>query len=372
MGERVAVVGGTGFLGANLVVQLAQAGYTPIVIARRPQRAQKLFPDLDFEARYGDLMKPGSLRQALGGCSYVHSLAGTMGGVFTGPNPDRRAAAVQVNVDGTLNVLRAALDVRVRRVIVTSSCTTRYQPKGLLASEASPPVGAKVVRDPYVRSKVLAEQAVGAFSRDTGLKTVSILPAGMIGPRDASPTPLGAALLARLNGDPQGAVGLEGAFPIVDVRDVAQAHIAAMEAEDPGPAYLVVAMTIPTRVWNDLFSRITGIPDDAKIVPLSVAMPMALTMEAMAWLRRRPAKFNRNAVRHLTQSQRYDCSLVQNELGIRFTSLETTLRDTVRWYAENGWITDEARLAIVRSALDRAAYDAAPTSLSRRRSAAQA
>ena len=292
-----------------------------------------------------------------------------MGDIFTSPNPDHRDAAIRVNVDDTLNVLRAARHAGARRVVVTSSCSTRYQPGATIANEGSPMLGAKVVRDSYVRSKVLLEKAVAAFSRGTGAKVVAILPGGMVGPRDAGPTPLGASLLARLNGDPHGAVGLEGAFPVADVRDVARAHVAAMEVADPSPAYLVVTRTIPTREWRGLFSRVTGIPNDARIIPSSVATPMAMAFEAMAWLTRAPVQFNRNAVRHLRQRQEYDCSLARDHLRVSFTPLETTMRDTVRWYAENGWITDDARAAIVRSALDRAAYDANPAALSRQRSA---
>jgi dihydroflavonol-4-reductase len=365
-------VGGTGFLGANLVVHLTQAGHTPVVVARRPERARALFPGLEIEARYGDLADPVSLRQALAGSACVHSVAGVVGGVFTSPNPRLREAAVRVNVEGTLNVLCAARETRARRVVWTSSCATRYQPRGLLAREDSPVVDPMVGRDPYVRSKLLAEQAILAVSRSTGMTTAAILPGGMIGPRDSGPAPLGAALLSRLNGDREGVVGLEGAFPVVDVRDVAEAHIAAMGVEDPRTAYLVVADTIATRDWYEMFSRVSGIPNDVRIVPGSVARPMALAMEAMAWIHRRRATFNRHAVRHVLQRQQFDCTLARQELGIRFTALETSLRDAVRWYADAGMITDDARLAIVRSALERAAYDAAPSPVSPRRSAAQA
>ncbi len=364
MGKKVGVVGGTGFLGAHLVQLLADAGFEPVVIARRPQRVQEVLPRLGVEARYGDVRNPGSLGQALKGCTYVHCVAGAMGGVFTSPSPQRREAAVRVNVEGTVNVLRAARDARAERVVVTSSCSTRYQHRGSLANEDSPAFGAEIVRDSYVRSKVLEEQACTAFSRGTGLPVTAILPGAMVGPRDTSPTPLGAALLARLNGESRGGVGLEGAFPVVDVRDVARAHLVAISAESPDDAYLVVADTVRTRDWQELFSRVTGIPNDAVAIPPVVAMPMALMFEAISWVRRTPAQFNRNAVRHARQGQQYDCTRARSELGIAFRPLETTVQDTVCWYAANGWITDDARLAIVNSALDRAAYDARPVSLS--------
>ena len=138
MGEKVAVVGGTGFLGANLVVALAETDYTPIVVARRPERVSEALPDLQVEARYGDITKPDSLQTALQGCTYVHSVAAMMGDIFTSPNPAQREAATRVNVEGTINVLRAAHEAGAKRAVVTSSCSTRYQPGGALATRSCP------------------------------------------------------------------------------------------------------------------------------------------------------------------------------------------------------------------------------------------
>jgi len=355
MGENVAVVGGTGFLGANIVVELAEAGYTPIVVARRPERIKLALPDMEVEARYGDLTKPDSLRTALQGCTYVHSVAAMMGDIFTSPNANHREAAMRVNVDGTVNVLRAAHEAGAKRAVVTSSCSTRYQPGGALASEDSPAIGDTIVPDAYVTSKVLEEKAVAEFSKQTGLEVVAILPAGLVGPRDASPTPLGGAILARMNGDAQGGIGLEGAFPVVDVRDVARAHVRAMEIENPHEAYLVVAETIDALEWGALFDRVTGLPGETRIIPAKIAMPIAWIFETIAKLKRQTVQFNRNAVRHIVQRQQYDCTRTTEELGTTYRPTETTLRDTIRWYADNGWVTNEENLAIVREALAAAA-----------------
>ncbi len=62
MDDKVAVIGGTGFLGSNLVVELLKAGYTPVVVARRPDKIAKVLPDVNVEARRGDLTDLNSLR----------------------------------------------------------------------------------------------------------------------------------------------------------------------------------------------------------------------------------------------------------------------------------------------------------------------
>ena len=351
MGEKVAVVGGTGFLGANIVVALAEAGYTPIVVARSPERIKLALPDMEVEARYGDLTKPTSLIEALQGCTYVHSVAAMMGDIFTSPRSDQREAATRVNVDGTVNVLRAALQNGAKRAIVTSSCSTRYTRGGALANEDSPAIGDQIVPDAYVTSKVREEKAVTAFSEATRLEVVVILPAGLVGPRDTSPTPLGGTVLSRLNGDRRGGIALEGAFPVVDVRDAARAHVRAMEVENPHHAYLVVAETIDAQDWSDLFQRVTGLTSAGRIIPARMALAMAWVFETIAKLKGQPSAFNRNAVRHVVQRQRYDCTRTTADLGITYRPTETTVRDTICWYADNGWIKNEENLAIVKETL---------------------
>jgi dihydroflavonol-4-reductase len=347
MDEKVAVIGGTGFLGSNLVVELLKAGYTPVVVARRPDRIAKVLPGVDVETRQGDLTDLDSLRSALQGCDAVHSVASLMTQVFTSPSPDLREAAIRTNVEGTLNALCAAREVGARRVIVTSSSSTRYRPGGALVNEDSPPTDPSVLDDPYVRSKVLEEAAIADFARETGLEAVCILPGGMIGPQDGGPTPLGGALVARLNGQVSGSIGIVGAFPLVDVRDAARAHVAAMERGVPGKSYLVVARTISSREWGDMVTRVTGLPGASVVIPSSMAMTAAYLIEVIARVTRTTPLFNRNAVRHIIQRQQYDCSRAQRELGITFTPIETALRDAILWYVENGWVSQPERLALV-------------------------
>ena len=60
---------------------------------------------------------------------------------------------------------------------------------------------------------------------------------------------------------------------------------------------------------------------------------------------------NRNAIRHVTQRQQYDCTRASEDLGISYLPVDVTLRDTIRWYVDNGWVTNEENLAIVKETL---------------------
>jgi len=228
----------------------------------------------------------------------------------------------------------------VKRVILTSSCSTRYTRGGTITNEDPPPRELKLVNDPYVRSKVQAEKAAAAFSRETGLPVVQILPGALIGPGDRGPGPLGAGFIGRLNGVQ--APSLEGGFPVTDVRDVAYAHVRAMEVDPVRDAYLVVADTISVRMLHDMATQLTGCPPQKLFLSPRVAMVFAFLAEMAARIQKKPPVFTRNAVRHPARSQRYDCSRAETELGVTYLPVQTTVREWIQWWIDHDMVAHPA------------------------------
>jgi nucleoside-diphosphate-sugar epimerase len=141
------------------------------VEARRPERIRVALPDRQVETRCGDLMKPESLNSALERCTYVHSVAAMMGYIVYGPNSSHREAAMHVNVDGMVNVLRAAEANGAKCVIITSGWTTRYRPDGGLSGEYSPAISDLAVPDACVTSKVREDETVADLPKETGRRS---------------------------------------------------------------------------------------------------------------------------------------------------------------------------------------------------------
>jgi len=342
MDHQVAVVGGSGFLGANLVAELIQAGFTPVVIARRPEKIAEVLPGLKVETRPADWADLDRLRSALRGCAVVHCVAGAVREVYGSSSSDRFRATVQENVQGLLNVLRAAREVGARRVVVASTCVIRYRPGSVLINEESPLPDPSVLDDTYVRTKAAQDAAIKAFVQETAFQVISIMPGGVVGPRDAGPSPLGQSLLDFLNG--RLPVGIQGSFPIVDVRDVARAHIVAMDRGVPGRSYLMVARTVTLCEWFAVLSRITGLPTPRVFVPASIALPAARLAEILAQVTHSVPVFTCNQIQQLVLPRHYDSSRAQRELGIVFTPLETTARDAIQWYVEKGRVSQTREL----------------------------
>ena len=332
--KNVAVIGGTGFLGSTLILQLLEAGYTPIAIARRPERIVQALPGVEVEARRGDLVDIDSLRSALRGCDAVNCVAAMMQEIYTSRNPNHREDAIRTNVRGTLNALRAAVELGIRRAVVTSTSATRYQRDGSVANEDSAPTDPSIIDDAYVHSKLREHPAVAAFARKTGLEVVTILPGGFFGPGLVADSMMGRGVLDIING--RMPVALDGAFQFTDVRDVAQAHVLAMERGTPGRDYLVVATTLSMRAFFGSLSYLTGMPEPRVYLPGGLMMSVAYMTEMIAGFRGAVPTITRGMMKHTAIGQRFDCSRAQQELGLTFRPIETTLRDTVMFLVERG------------------------------------
>lgn len=247
--ELVLVTGGSGFLGSHCIVKLLEKGYRVRTTVRRPEREAELRKLLanagadasKLEFAIADLSADAGWREAAAGCAFVLHVASP----FPEKQPANEDELIVPARDGTLRVLRAARDAGVRRVVLTSSfAAIGYQgtPKQEPFTEADwTDVTADIT--PYVKSKTVAERAAWDFVRTdgAGLELTVINPVGIFGPLLGPDYPASIASVRSM---------LEGRVPflprlmfgVVDVRDVADLHIAAMTAPAAaGQRFIAVA-----------------------------------------------------------------------------------------------------------------------------------
>ncbi|XP_076940837.1 phenylacetaldehyde reductase-like [Bidens hawaiensis] len=248
-GKVVCVTGASGYIASWLVKLLLDRGYTVHATVRSlndPKKTEHLLA-LDgakerlslFEANLG---VEGFFDAAVNGCVCVfHTASPVLISV-----DDPKAQLIDPAVKGTLNVLKSATKVQsLKRVVLTSSMAAVMfgvkVPDGGVVDETwfSDPVVCEQTKLWYHLSKTLAEDAAVKFAKENGLELVAINPGFVIGP----------ILQPTLNLTSEAILGLikdgkevfpDGVFRIVDVRDVAAAHILAFENPEANGRYCMV------------------------------------------------------------------------------------------------------------------------------------
>ena len=233
--SKVLVTGGSGFVGAQVILQLVRAGHQVRTTVRNLTResavramlkagGQEPGDSLSFFA--ADLESDAGWREATAGCDYVVHVASPIP-VNAPKHEDELIVPAR---DGTLRVLRAARDASVKRVVMTSTCGAIYYghpPQKAPFDETSWTIVNSDLTA-YVKSKVIAERAAWDFiaSEGRGLELSVVNPAGIFGPILAPDYSSSIELIKRLMNGMPGAPRIY--FGIVDVRDVADLHLRAM------------------------------------------------------------------------------------------------------------------------------------------------
>ncbi|HET7484290.1 MAG TPA: aldehyde reductase [Solirubrobacterales bacterium] len=239
--ETVLVTGGSGYLGGWCLVELLRRGYrvrtTVRDISREAEVRARLEPEVDagdnLTVLTADLLADGGWEQAVQGCDYVLHVASPFP-LRQPKDPDELIVPAR---EGTLRVLKAALDAGVGRIVVTSSIAA----VGGSTNQASAPLTEADWTDadhpkltPYTRSKTIAERAAWEFVEERGAKEklAVVNPGAILGPVMSDDRSYSLELIERLLKGMPGAPRI--GFSIVDVRDVADLHIKAMTAPEAG------------------------------------------------------------------------------------------------------------------------------------------
>lgn len=326
--SRALVTGATGCVGANVVAALLERGYT----VRAMHRATSSLAALDGlqpELVAGDIMAPDSLKLAMDGCAVVFHIAAVSDYWRT---PTERI--YRINVEGTRNVLAAALDANVERLVYTSSLAALGVPQpGQLLDESAvfnlPPH-----RFPYGHSKHLAEQAVQeAISR--GLDGVIVNPAGVVGARDVHF--IGGSVLREVKR------GLSwftfpGGLNWIDAETVGLGHVLAAERGRTGERYILSGENLSHRRATEVAAGVVGGRKPIVTLPRPIMGAMALLADALNALRPGLMPFN-GAQARLSSAEIYcDCRKARQGLGLPLTSFRTAVERAYAWYQAHGYL----------------------------------
>ncbi|MDT4917776.1 MAG: dihydroflavonol-4-reductase [Pseudonocardiales bacterium] len=343
MNDGVLVTGATGFIGSAIVRALVGEGRTVVALVQ-PGVDESGLDGLPVERRVADLRDPQEVRAAVEGCRTVFHVAALYR--FWAPDPKTFYA---VNVDGTRNVLAAARDTDVERVVYTSTVGTLGLDAGRPAQERDyPDVGH--LFGSYKRSKYVAEHEVLRAAAE-GQPICLVQPTTPIGPGDRAPTPTGRIVLDFLNGRMPGFVDTE--LNVVHVDDVARGHLHAADKGTQGRSYIVGGENLSLAGVLRELAELTGLPVPRLRVPHALAFAAAHVSELVEGrLLRKPPHVPLEAVRMSTTRMAFDDTRARTELGYTSRSARDALADSARWYLDNGRVKP-ARAARISASVPR-------------------
>ncbi|MFQ5906996.1 MAG: NAD-dependent epimerase/dehydratase family protein [bacterium] len=321
------ITGATGFIGTHLAERLAPTEHELYCLVRKTSDVSRL-RKLGVTLITGDVTDKDSLLEGMRGCHWVINLANVYS--FWEPN---RQVYTDVNVGGTRNVMEAALETGVSKVVHVTTSVVYGRPADDPFTEESA-VG-PVRFSEYARTKYAGTLAAWDLYEKKGLPLVMIYPGAVVGPDDPKPT--GQYIMDLMNRRLPAVVFQDSVLTFVHVRDVAEAIVRALEKDDNiGEKYLVGKHQLSFREVNQMISEISGVPAPKIRLPDAMVMLNAALLTWLADLTKKAPMWgmSRDQMRTMKEGLRFDGSKAERELGITYTPIHIAIEEAIASYRE--------------------------------------
>jgi dihydroflavonol-4-reductase len=329
---RALVTGASGFIGSAVLRRLVEAGFEVRALVR-PASDLRNLKGVACETAHGDLTDANSLGAAVKGCEALFHVAADYR--LWVPNPD---AIYRTNVDGTRNLMLAAISGGVSRVVYTSSVATLGLTQDGSPADEDTPSSLEDMIGHYKRSKFLAEAEVTRLAREAGLPAVIVNPSAPIGPRDVRPTPTGRMIVQAARGKMPAYV--DTGLNVVHVDDVAEGHLLAYARGAIGERYILGGENLSLRRILEAIASIVGRKPPKVRLPHGLVLPIAYIVEGFARLagsKDEPA-VTVDGVRLARKFMYFKCDKAIRALGYGARPATTALEDAIAWFRENGYL----------------------------------
>ena len=318
---KVFVTGGTGFIGKSTVTRLVGSGHQCVCLIRNPQK-KALLKDLGVRFAKGDVTDKQSLSGAMKGCDAVINLAN----LYSLWEADT-SIYTKINVDGTRNVMEAALQTKIQKVVHVSSIVTWGRSPDVPFNEDSP---AGELPTEYARTKYAGDQVAWELFENEGLPLVMIYPSAVMGAGDTKAT--GNHINMMINRKIP-IRGLESAvFTFVHIDDVAEAIVRALDKEgNIGEKYIVGKEQCTYGEINRWISEISGVPLPFLSIPDVMVKWNAFFLTALANLTKRPPLWGLSAdmVRSSLTPLKADGTKAERELGLSYKPVRRAIEECI-------------------------------------------
>lgn len=327
---KTLITGGTGFIGSAVLRKLIAAGHDVRALVRAGSNRANL-TGLRIETVEGDLRDSQSLKKAVRGCSLVFHVAADYR--LWVPRPDD---LYDVNVAGTRNLIMAAADAGVRKIVYTSSVAVLGLNRDGSPADEDTPVLLSDMIGHYKRSKFLAEAEVMKLIKDLGLPVIIVNPSTPIGPGDIKPTPTGRIIIDAASGRMPAYV--DTGLNFVHVDDVADGHLLALEHGRAGERYILGGVNMSLKEALHEIASLTGRKPPRIRLPHSLVLALAVAAEGCSLITRKEPRINLTGARLSCKKMYFSIEKARHELGYNARPVTEGFRDALSWFRQNGYI----------------------------------
>jgi len=321
---KIAVTGANGLVGINLVKQLSEQGHTVRALIHH---GDNIFDKLKAEVISGDILDTETMDVL---CKDMDVVFHSAARISIGNTPYQEL--YQTNVEGTKNVFHAAKKSGVKTFIHFSSIhALRYPGNEAPFTEDCPPA----VDSPflYEKTKAIAQQWL-QNQKGNGMKVVILNPTAILGPCDFKPSLIGAFIQKVINHKLPGIIN--GGYDWVDVRDVVQAAINAIDKGKDGEHYIISGKWLSLEEMVSIMGSLTGEKLKPFVFPVWLAKTGLPFLKLWAVITNSSPLYTSQSLKIVQNGSKNVVSKkARKNLDFTPRPIEETLKDTIIWIKEN-------------------------------------
>lgn len=325
------ITGANGFLGNNIVRKLEKYQDSEIRAFVLPNDKTKALNGLNCKIYYGDVTKKETLNdifEAEENAEMIVIHCAALVYIKTKPNPE----VFNINVNGTMNIVNKCLETKARLVYVNSVHSIPEPNDNRKITEVKE-FNKDLVKGFYAKSKAEATKRVLNSVKKDGLNATIVQPSGIIGPWDYGMTHL-TRLMLELSKQKLPAI-VNGGYDFVDVRDVANGIISAIDNGKIGECYILSNRYVTIKEIAQEIYKYINAKKVPIVLPISLVKIIASIFETYYNIKREVPLFTKYSLYTLQSKSNFSHEKATNELGYTTRNLSETIADTIKWFVDS-------------------------------------
>ncbi len=318
--EKVLVTGATGHVGNVVIKLLKEKGYDVYGLVMPFERIDYI--KNDCKLLYGNILDLEGLKYNFKDMDYIIHTAGIID-IGSG----NKKKLYEVNVNGTLNVLKASLFNKVKRVVYTSSVHAIPELKDNQEMTEINEFNPKLVKGNYAKSKALATQKALDYAKEHNIDLVVTMLAGVIGSYDYKGSYMGEVVRSFLNNKLP--VYIKGGYNYVDVKDAANGIILAMEKGENLETYLLSGHYVSVKEYLDITAKLTHLKPLKKAINYHFILFVSKFAELYYILSKRKMLLSTYSIKVLRSNANFNNTKAKTNLGFTVRPIEESIKDII-------------------------------------------